>query len=344
MEFKLLDNSQVDWDKLDKFEDRLVYQTREWIEFLVDTQKATPVFAALQDGCTTLGYFSGLIFRRAGFRILGSPFPGWTTPTIGFNLLPGIPRWQALQALERLAFQELKCLHIEVSDHYSCAEDGIRLGFSCVMYDCVQTNLAMPEEQLFGKLSNHCRTNIRKARKNGIWIEEAHDEQFADDFYNQVKDVFAKQKLVPTFDRDRIKRLIHHLSPTGRLLLLRARNSGGKCIATGIYAATEKIAEYWGSASFRSMQYLKPNDLLQWYAIQYWNRQGMQRLAWGPRTAFKEKMAVESVLVPWFRKSRFAFIDGFRQCAKSLFAARQRLLGHLHSDVGPARKKSVDPN
>jgi hypothetical protein len=338
MEFHLLDSSQVDWGKLDTFEDRLVYQTREWMEFLADTQRATPVFAALQDGSTSVGYFSGLIFRLAGIRILGSPFPGWTTPCIGFNLLPGIPRRQALQALERFAFQELKCLHVEVSDRFLCAEDGMRLGFSCKIYDCLETNLTLSEAELFRKLSNHCRTNIRKGEKNGVLIEEAHDEHFADDYYDQLKDVFAKQNLIPTFDRDRTKKLIHHLLPTGRLLLLRAYSREGKCVGTSIYVAANNVAEYWGSASFKSTQYLKPNDVLQWYAIRYWKRRGMRLLSWGPRNAFKEKLAVNPVSVAWFRKSRFAMMDSFRQCAKSMFDFRQRLLGNLHIKPEPREK------
>jgi hypothetical protein len=346
MKFQLLDSRHVDWNKLEAFEDRLVYQTREWMAFLADTQRATPVIAALQDGLATVGYFSGLIFRRAGIRILGSPFPGWTTPSMGFNLLPGIPRWQALQALERFAFQELKCLHLEVSDRYLCAEDGMRLGFSCTIYDCLQTNLAVPEAELFRKLSNHCRTNIRKGEKHGVLIEEAHDERFADDYYDQLKDVFAKQKLIPTFGRDRTRKLIHHLLPTGRLLLLRAYSYEGKCVATSIYVGAKDVVEYWGSASYRSMQHLKPNDLLQWYAIRYWRRRGMRLLSWGPRNAFKEKLAVEPISVAWFRKSRFAIMDNFRQCAKSMFDFRQRFLGNLHrnpteprQNVGAAKQR-----
>ena len=330
MEFTLVDNSQVDWDTLDRFKDRLVYQTREWIQFVADTQRATPVIAALQQGSKTVGYFSGLVCRRAGIRILGSPFPGWTTPSMGFNLLPGTPRWQALQALERFAFQELRCLHVEVSDQYSCAEDGIRLGFSCDVYDCLQTDLTPSEENIFGCLRKHCRTNIRKAEKNGVWIEEAHDEQFADDYYDQLKDVFARQKLVPTYDRDRTRRLIHYLLPTGRLLLLRARDSEGKCIATGIYAAVGKTAEYWGSASFGSKLHQKPNDVLCWYAIAYWKRQGIHSLSWGPRNAFKDKWASTPIAVPWFRKSRFALIGVGRRWARGIFDLKQHLVGNLN--------------
>src|SRR5438128_2642389 len=137
MEFHRLDSSQVDWNKLDSFEDRLVYQTREWLEFLADSQAATPVVAALHDGGRAVGYFSGLLLRRAGIRILGSPFTGWTTSYMGFNLLPEIPRSEALQALQRFAFREMNCLHLEVADQFSNAQDGTSLGYNCSIYDCL---------------------------------------------------------------------------------------------------------------------------------------------------------------------------------------------------------------
>ena len=68
-----------DWNKtLSAFPDRIVFQTAEWISFLIDTQKGEPVIAALKDGNETLGYFSGLIVKKFGLKILGSPFRGWS--------------------------------------------------------------------------------------------------------------------------------------------------------------------------------------------------------------------------------------------------------------------------
>src|SRR5262245_27828557 len=103
--FRRLDFSQVPWEALDRFADRTVFQTREWIQFIAETQGAAPVVAEISAGGRPAGYFTGLIVRRLGVRILGSSFPGWTTPYIGFNLTPGVSRRAALQALERFAFR-----------------------------------------------------------------------------------------------------------------------------------------------------------------------------------------------------------------------------------------------
>src|SRR3989442_1557306 len=81
---------------------------------------------------------------------------------------------------------------------------------------------------------------VRKAEKSGVTIEEAHDIAFADEYYEQLKDVFAKQGLVPTYDVERVRALVRHMEPSGNVLLLRARDPEGKCIATGIFPGFNK--------------------------------------------------------------------------------------------------------
>src|SRR5438046_7604696 len=99
MKFHKIDFKTADWKHLDSFADRTVFQTREWLQFVSESQGATPVLAELRDGGDVLGYFTGLTLSKFGLRVLGSSFPGWTTPYIGFNLKQGVSRRNALQAL-----------------------------------------------------------------------------------------------------------------------------------------------------------------------------------------------------------------------------------------------------
>jgi len=74
-----------------------------------------------------------------------------------------------------------------------------------------------------------------------------------DEYYEQLKDVFAKQGLVPTYNVERVRALVKNLEPTGRILLVRARAiQKGSAFATGIFPGFNKIAEFWGNASLRS--------------------------------------------------------------------------------------------
>jgi hypothetical protein len=329
---EIVDFEKADWQRLDSFADRTVFQTRDWVRFVADTQNATPVLAQLSDSGKAVGYFTGLTFTRLGIKVLGSSFPGWTTPYMGFNLAPGASRADAMAALERTAWNDLKCLHMEVSDPHFTPEDGEALGFKTSYYTSYRTDLTKSEEDLFQAMESACRRCVRKAEKSGVTIEEAHDPAFADEYYEQLKDVFSKQGLVPTYDAERVRALVRHMGPTGNVLLLRARDAEGKCIATGIFPGFNKISEFWGNASFRSYQNLRPNELIHWYAMRYWKKRGAEVHDWGGEGTYKEKYGCVSHRVPWFNKSRYEFVGKLRDTAKKMHRGKQRLVGWWQGD------------
>lgn len=326
-----VDFAKVNWPLLDQFKDRTVFQTREWIRFISECQNASPVIAEVLENGARVGYFTGLIIRRLGFRILGSSFPGWTTPYIGFNLAKQVPQSEALRALEVFAFRDLKCMHLEVSDRLFRAEDSQEPGFEIDAYRSYETDLTQSEEEIFNRMSSACRRCIRKAEKTGVRIEQAHDELFAAEYYEQLKDVFAKQGLVPSYDLNRVKSLVRNLLPTGHLLLLRALDPNGQCIATGIYPGMNKVAEFWGNASFRHSQNFRPNEMLHWHAMRHWKARGVEVFDWGGGGEYKEKYGVKPISVPWIRKSRYRVIGGLRQQSKKIFRLKQRFLGTLQT-------------
>ena len=329
MKFYPIDFKAADWKRLDSFADRTVFQTREWLAFVSNSQNATPVIAELRDGSGVLGYFSGLTFSKFGLKVLGSSFPGWTTPYIGFNLTEGVSRRSALEALVKFAWDELKCLHMEVSDPHFTFEDDEGLGFTAEYYGSYRTDLTKTEEELFSAMDSACRRCIRKAEKSGVKIEEARDLAFADEYYEQLKDVFAKQGLVPTYSVERVRSLVKNLAPTGNLLLLRVRDGEGKCIATGIYPGFNKIAEFWGNASYRAYQNLRPNEACHWYAMRYWKQRGVAIFDWGGEGTYKEKYGCAAHRVPWFTKSRYKVVSKLRNEARNIFARKQKFLGWL---------------
>ena len=337
IEFKRIEPEAVRWDELDAFADRTVFQSREWLNFISETQNAKPVIAELRDGGDVVGYFTGLVVKRMGVRILGSSFPGWATPFMGFNLLPGVARRPALERLEKFAFDDLRCLHFEISDRYLTLEDGEGLGLEHKFYTSFETDLKKTEEELFKAMNSACRRCIRKAEKSGVSVEEAHDREFADEYYEQLKDVFAKQGLVPTYDAARVRALINHLLPTGNVLLLRVRGPEGNCIGTGIYPALNKIAEFWGNASFRASQNFRPNEICHWYAMRYWKARGVEFFDWGGGGSYKVKYGPYKIDVPWFYKSKYKVLSTLRHTAQRAFAAKQKLQGRFLRTPAPSQ-------
>ncbi|HSV73057.1 MAG TPA: GNAT family N-acetyltransferase [Chthonomonadales bacterium] len=318
---------EVDWGALDAYPDRTIFQTREWLAFIAETQRAEPVVAEVREGGALLGFFTGAVIRRFGLRLLGSPFPGWTTAYMGFNLVPGADRRSALAALVPFALRDLRCVHLEVMDRRLTRQDAAGLGYEYGRLPGYEIDLARSEGELFARMTGACRRCIRKAQREGVTIEQAHDDGFADDYHAQLVDVFAKQGLVPTYGVDRVRSLMRRLLPTGRLLLLRAREPGGRCIATGIFPAMNGTMYFWGGASWRPDQHWRPNEALQWHAMRHWREKGIARYDMGGGGDYKAKFGGERIGVPWFRRSRCRVLAFLRERARGAVRWRQRSSG-----------------
>jgi CelD/BcsL family acetyltransferase involved in cellulose biosynthesis len=307
---------RVDWDELDEFRDRVVFQTRDWLEFVSRSQGAEPVVAELRDGDEVAGYFTGLTLRRFGVPILGSPFPGWTTSYMGFNVQDGVSRREATRALARFAFGPLRCLHLELKDRFLTAQDLVELDFDHTANVTFEVDLTPPEEEIFGRMTSACRRAVRKSENVGVVVEEASGEDFADEYHAQLEDVFARQSLRPTYGRERVRELIRAVHPTGRLLLLRARSSEGRSVASGIFPAMNGTAYFWGGASWREHQILRPNEAIFWYAMRYWKARGMRVMDLGGGGEYKRKYGPVELSVPFFRKSRLPGLGLLRELAR----------------------------
>ena len=322
---------QIDFEEtksLPKFNDETIHQTKEWLNFVAETQQAKPVWAVLKDGEKVVGKFTGMVVKKYGARILGSPFPGWTTSYMGFNLIDTIPRVEILSALEKFAFNKLNCVHLEIMDRHLTTADLDKCNYQYRVFKGMEVDLSKDEQDVYIAMkSSSCRYSIRKAEKAGVVLEIATDLSFADDYYAQLIDVFTKQKLVPTYTIERVKSLIKHLLPTGNLLLVRAKDSEGNCLATGIFPAFNDTMFFWGGASWRKYQKLCPNEALQWFAIKYWKAKGITKYDMGGGGEYKRKYGGHDIAVPWGRKSKYAFFEPMRNFGKNLFAAKQKMKG-----------------
>ena len=332
--FERVDIRDDDWPvKIDIKQVGTIYQTPAWLAFLSSTQSGEPVVAAVKEGRRTIGYFTGLIIQKFGARILGSPFPGWTTDYMGFALSDSADRRQAVQALIDFAFKELGCVHLEIMDRNLTVGHLSGLGVQHRVYRGFEIDLTRDEDELFSNMTSACRRCVRKAEKEGVLVEEAHDLEFADEYYAQLKDVFAKQNLVPTYDIERVRQLIRHVHPTGHLLLLRARDRQGRCIATGIFPHMNGVMYFWGGASWRQLQLLRPNEAIQWHAMKLGKQKGIRTYDMGGGGAYKRKYGGSEIAVPWFRKSKYPWLRYLRDTAQQSHKMKQEWLGWFNRSL-----------
>jgi GNAT acetyltransferase-like protein len=328
--FERIDVRVNDWTfKIETHLEGTIYQTPAWLAFISKTQNGELVVGVLKEGQHTIGYFTGLIVRKFGFRILGSPFPGWSTDYMGLSLSTGVVRREAVRALIDFAFKDLGCVHLEIMDRNVTLSDLRELGVQHRVYSSFEVDLTRDEDELFANMTSACRRCVRKAEKEGVCIEEAHDLEFADEYYAQLKDVFAKQRLVPTYAIERVRQLITHVDPTGNLLLLRARDRNGRCIATGIFPHMNGVMYFWGGASWRHDQLLRPNEALQWHAMKVGRQKGLRLYDMGGGGEYKKKYGGYAIEVPWFRTSKYSCIRYFREIAQRSHKVAQKCLGQF---------------
>lgn len=333
-----LEISLEEWtQRIEKFSDRTLFHSSSWLRFLENAVGGERVLAVLREGNSECGYFAGVVVRKLGLRILGSPLPGWTSSYMGFVLRPEIPRCDAVTALKDFAFQDLNCVHMELMDRRVDSR-SLNSKFRVRNYDGFEIDLLPEEDQLFANLFPACRRCIRKALRSGVTIEEASDADFAHDFYEQLEEVFARQGLRPTYDLKRVQALIRHLQPTGNLLLLRAFDQERHCIATGIFPAMHDRAYFWGGASRTQYRHLRPNESLMWCAIRYWKRRGIRYFDFSGAGDYKRKYGAYEITVPWLRISRYPLLPMMRNCMLLMTKFRQRWhgvrqLAHVFDDA-----------
>ena len=289
--FNRISLDEMPWDDLRTYKGANIFQTRPWIEFLADYERAEPVIATVISGDQIQGYFSGLIFSKIGLRILGSPYNRWNTFFMGFNLKPGVSYHEILQAFPEFVFNELKCHFFMIVDSNLEGDEWKGLSYYVRKTKNYALDLTKSEEELFANMKgNNCRRAIRGAEKKGVVIEEAADPGFADEYFAQHQELLVRKSYPPDFKLDFVRQMITCLLPTGNLLLLRARNPEGVCIATHIDFVFNKVAVYWGGASWQQYFNLHPNELIYWYAIKRAKMMGAETLRLGrTRKQFKEK-------------------------------------------------------
>jgi hypothetical protein len=328
--FERLDIRTHGWPAKFESNAKTIFQTPAWSEFLLKTQHGELAVGELREGRTAIGYFTGIIVRKFGFRILGSPFPGWSTDYMGFTLSAQIDRPRAVKALIDFAFHELGCVHLEMMDRDLTVRDLDGAGVEYRLYRGFEIDLTHDEDRLFSNMTSACRRCVRKAEKEGVVIEESYDSAFADEYYEQLKDVFSKQRLVPTYDLRRVRELIRCLLPTGNLLLLRARDREGRCIATGIFPHMNGVIYFWGGASWRQYQSMRPNEAIQWHAMKIGKRKGLRLYDMGGSGEYKRKYGGQEIEVPWVKKSKCFWIHYLRDMAEKGHKLSQRVRGQVN--------------
>lgn len=273
--FEKIDIDSIDENEFNSFRDKTVFTTIPWIKYIEEDSAAEPYILRITDNTGFKGYFSGLIFKKFGISILGSPFPGWSTCHMGIDTNYDNERIRIIDELIPHIYKNTDCKYIEIVDRHISMDEAKKHGYKIILCDTLEMRINLTDEELFKQMKTDCRNFIRQFERRGARLEIAEpNDEFAEEYYMQLEDVFAKQGLVPTYSCDKVKCLLKNLRDSDEILCLKVISPDDRCIATSIFPGYNEKFFFWGGASYRPDQHFRPNEYMIWTAIKYWREKG----------------------------------------------------------------------
>jgi hypothetical protein len=154
-------------------------------------------------------------------------------------------------------------------------------------------------ESLFKEFHASRRKNIRQAIKNGVEVSQAKTANDVESFYQlhvKWRQTGRKKILTPLIPREVFEERFRH--PENFRFFL-ARHSGSLVAAITLRFCPGGLIEFSDHNSLDEFLYLKPNDLLQWRAIEWACSEGFPRCSLGGAHTFHRRFG--GTLIPIIR-------------------------------------------
>lgn len=329
MELKPLENTtSQEWDRIiSAFDSKAIFHQSVWLNFIEKTQGIKRTLLKIEKNNKTIGYFPCFIFYKGPFKILGSPCVGWVTnfmgPVVNKN---NFNQQNFLNALENYCKSQ-KIVQIEISNPVFEPVIMKSYGFNCREDITYILDLSPNEEEMWKNLRSECRTAIRKAINNNLIAEDTNDPQIIDEYYSQLREVFARQRLTPTYSYKTPQALFDCLKKEDLLFSLRVK-LGQEVIATGLFSHDDRDVYFFGGASRQKFYHLRPNNFLHWELMKIAAKRGILRYETGGG-GFKQRFGGKLIKKYHWYKSYNLFAKFGRKIYKHQFRILQRLKGKL---------------
>ena len=319
--FKLIEPTDSDWKTIEGTYDGTVYKTKAWFDYLV-FQKCKPFIVEIKKEGEKIGYFVGELLKR-GVWLLGAPNEGIGTGNQGLSMLretPGIERIEIYKEFAEWIFKNRYAAWIQVEDWQLLMEDLEGSGLHYEGHDASWIDLTADEDTMFARMDKKsCRYKVNKAIKEGVTIRETENvDKFLDVHYDQCLSVMHGKGLEPLRPKDHLRELIRILYPK-YLLLLEAVTPEGRIIATGIYAASDKSACSFSSASYREYSQYCANELIRWEAIKQCKARGATFFNNNGVMSFKLKFGAARDYRPRIVFSKYQWLFPLRKFFKDMY-------------------------
>lgn len=149
----------------------------------------------------------------------------------------------------------------------------------------VMLDLTQGSDAIFRKFSQTRRSDIRKAIKLGVSVDPASSRQDISAFHSVYVD-WSRRKRLPFVAEEELQETFALM---GNRRLLLARYNGQIVAGVAVRFFPGGVMEYAANSSLQEALHLRPNDLLQWRAIEWACAEGMTRYSLGGAHLFSRK-------------------------------------------------------
>ena len=318
-------------DTVRQFPAHRVGHTRAWINSLAAAGHGQPHYLVAEDGDDIVACLPGLVTRIAGFRLFGSPLPGWQTASMGPLFHPSRLDTDGLvSALLPYLERTLGVQHVELMlpglDPLAMRRHGFR-GEPVFTYRAP----LFPEDEAatFARLKDSARRNIRRAERLGVNVIVGVDPGFVGAHYAQLREVYLRGGNEIPFSERRLAVGVAHLHAAGKLIAVSAFLPGSdERIATATFLVEGDELQLWMWAHSPAHRWFRVTELLTWRVMQWAMAAGCRSFDLMGRGEFKAKFGAvpDESKTRWIR-STSPVLAVARPVAKHLFHVQQVVRG-----------------
>jgi lipid II:glycine glycyltransferase (peptidoglycan interpeptide bridge formation enzyme) len=140
-------------------------------------------------------------------------------------------------------------------------------------------DLRQMPERMWNRLDPNARSNIKKARKKGLVVEEAVLPEIVRTSYSLLQEVYDRIR-VPLADYSLFQAAFDILRPKGMAKFFMAR-TGDACIGTSIVLLYKDVVYGWYASASREYSSYKAGDLLNWHVLEWGAQNGYSSFDFG---------------------------------------------------------------
>ena len=263
-----------------------------------------------------------------------------TRPQICFDKT--VERTPVLEALAQGLLAEAGPAKLVAVYSWTLLDPLLRHGFRCRQTEgVVMLDLRQGKEEIFKQLDRKRRNNIRSSIRQGVEIVQAATTEDFVAYYEIYKNWRKRKGRVPRpFDQELTA--FHSTTRNRRLFL--ARVSGTIVAGTIIRFFPGGLAEYSRNNSLSEFLNFKPNDLLQWTAIEWACAEGLSCYSLGASGPFHREFGGQIAPIYRYRLDRTwlcqhdlreAVLDTGRQALHKMPTPIEKMLRQLLGKMAP---------